>query len=42
MLSLEPIFALLPWCSSVCLSVWDERALWSYGGLYRGFKFMVG
>ena len=30
MRSLERIVALLAWCSSVCLSVWDGRALWSY------------
>jgi len=33
--SLERIVAVLPWCSSVrlsvCLSVWDGHALWSYG-----------
>jgi len=23
-------------------SVWDGRALWSYGALQRGFKFAVG
>jgi len=42
---IEWIFALLPWCSSVrlsvCPSVWDERVLWSYGALLRGFKFTV-
>jgi len=27
---------------SVCPSVWDGRALWPYGALYRGSKFMVG
>jgi len=26
----------------ICLSVWDGRALGSYGALCRGFKFMVG
>jgi len=31
MRSLERIVALLPWRSSVCLSVWDERELWSRG-----------
>ena len=25
--------SLLLWCSSVCPSVWDGRALWSYGAL---------
>jgi len=38
MRSLEPIVALLPWCSFVCPSVclsWklDGKALWSYGAL---------
>jgi len=27
---LKPIVALLPFCSSVRLSVWDGRTLWSY------------
>jgi len=29
--SLEQIVTLLPWCSFVCLSVWDGHAVWSYG-----------
>jgi len=28
--------------SSGCSSVWDGRALWSYGALWRGFQFTVG
>jgi len=39
MRSLERIVALLPRCSSVCLYVWEGRALWSYGAFCRGFKF---
>jgi len=31
MRSLKRIVALLPWCLSVCPSVWDGRATWSYG-----------
>jgi len=35
MRSLERIVALLPWCLcvclSICLSVWDGSAFWSYG-----------
>jgi len=27
--SLEGVVALLPWCSSICLSVWNGCALWS-------------
>ena len=50
MRSLEQIVALLPWCLSICpsvclsiyLSVWDGRALWSYGTLYRRFTFTFG
>jgi len=30
---IERVVALLPWCSSICLSVWDGRALWAYGTL---------
>jgi len=33
----DVFITLLPWCSSVCLSVrlsvWDRYALWSYGAL---------
>jgi len=29
--SLERIVALLPLCSSICPSIWNRHALWSYG-----------
>jgi len=33
MRTLERIMALLPWCMSICLSVWGRHALLSYGVL---------
>ena len=30
--------ALLPWCSSLCLFVWDGHALWSYGATSADFS----
>jgi len=40
MRTLDRIVALLP-CPHVCLAVWDERALWSYGALSADLSLLL-